>query len=76
MADAERVNNEETAGVLTRFFLSLLFFFSKGRQPFCGINPSVGKLIAEREVGFRSEVCSSKSEPQQFFSSLAPIFFR
>lgn len=76
MTDAERVNNEEAAGVLTRFFLSISFFYPKGRQSFCCINSPARKLIAEYEVSFGSKVCSIESEPQQFFISFGSIFFR
>ena len=75
MAYSKRVNNEEAAGVLTRFFLSIFFLYPKGRQSFRGINSSSGQLIAEHEVGFGSKVCSIQSQSQQFFVSFGPIFF-
>jgi hypothetical protein len=75
MAYSERVNNEEAAGVLTRFFLSIFFLCPKGRQSFRGINSSSGELTAEHEVGFGSKVYSIESQSQQFFVSFGLIFF-
>jgi len=75
MAYSERVNNEEVAGVLTRFFLLIFFLCPKGRQSCRGVNSSSGELTAEHEVGFGSKVYSIESQSQQFFLSLGPIFF-
>ena len=75
MAHSERVNNEEAAGVLTDFFLSIFFLYPKGRQSFRGINSSSGEFTAEHEVGFGSKVYSIESQSQQFFVSFGLIFF-
>ncbi len=75
MAYAERVNNEKAAGVLTRFFFSILFLCPKGHQSIFGFNSTSGELIAEHEVGFGGKVCSIERESQQFFISFCLIFF-
>jgi len=64
MAYSERVNNKEAAGVLTRFFFSILFLCPKGRQSFRAINSSSEELTAEHEVGCGSKVYSIESQSQ------------